>query len=405
MQFQLGKQPDWAGTDECRDVTTAFVEELLSSSNNLASVAETLINRGYAIVELTDQVIDTYSRFIHSFESFCHQDATTKAKYATLFTQNDTFSPNQFHGFSVVSGLKEQFMMRAGGRGTTLTFPSSYDDTGYDMGIEGMKLYQQLDQLCRAATEEATKRLGVPPSQLVKILDPVYNNKSGTSQRNGDFCYTDFMFPGYISSSILDNFHYFNHTSKDSSDENENENENETKEKHEDRFFNNHASHSDSGLMTVVVVTDTPGLEVFDQKLSYWIALEQHIHDYLAKNKLSSSSSSSHWLQKYPHRKYATLFWGDSHVYLQSKRLSECMHRVAKSPLERFSVVFKQRTSPTATAPRYQEDYELASVQLRAVDLISNKRRLPLLLFKSLIFFIIAASILYLNSDRLTLSL
>ena len=40
-------------------------------------------------------------------------------------------SPNQFHGFSVVQGLKEQFMMRLCGKGTLLTTPGSYQAGNY----------------------------------------------------------------------------------------------------------------------------------------------------------------------------------------------------------------------------------------------------------------------------------
>jgi len=44
------------------------------------------------------------------------------------------------------------------------------------------------------------------------------------------------------------------------------------------------------------------------------------------------------------------------------------MHRVGKSEKERYSVVFKQRTTPLTTACRYQEDYILADLQMKAVD-------------------------------------
>ena len=87
--------------------------------------------------------------------------------------------------------------------------------------------------------------------------------------------------------------------------------------------------------------------------------------------------------------RYATIFWADSVSYLKAPGLQPCMHRVGKSTKERYSVVFKQRTS-TLTTPcryplallslllsflhlslilrRYQEDYILADIQKKAVQ-------------------------------------
>jgi isopenicillin N synthase-like dioxygenase len=96
----------------------------------------------------------------------------------------------------------------------------------------------------------------------------------------------------------MDNFHYWNNFNKEKKTALEINNPKAAKV--EDRFHNNHSSHSDSGLMTVVVTTDEPGLEVQDQSTGKWIALEMLLHQYV-KNLEGP----------YPHRKYATIFWGD----------------------------------------------------------------------------------------------
>jgi len=256
-------------------------------------------------------------------------------------------------------------MMRACGSGCGIITPSIYLDQNLeiDFGIVGLNLYQGLDQLCRNAEYEVMNSLSLDPSLVDSILDPIYKkgNVSSRDSKDSLVCTTDYMIPNYISSSIMDNFHYFNTFDKKVEEE-----EQPTNSKHlrkEEQFFNNHASHSDSGLMTAVVVTDEPGLEVFDQKEKCWIALERLIHEYVAKELPGTS-----------HRKYATIFWGDSHVYLKGANLHESMHRVASGKGERYSVVFKQRTSPTATAPRYQEDYELALVQLKAMDALKEAK-------------------------------
>jgi hypothetical protein len=119
--------------------------------------------------------------------------------------------------------------------------------------------------------------------------------------------------------------------------------------------------HTDSGLMTVVVCTDEPGLEVLDPLLGHWVAIERLIHAHCADKGLS-------------HRHFACVFYSDSLDYLV-KRLERpdkprpCFHRVQKTlgGAERCSIVFKQRTAPLATAARYQEDYYLATLQLASV--------------------------------------
>jgi len=190
------------------------------------------------------------------------------------------------------------------------------------------------------------------PSCVDKILDPVY--KVGVEpERNGETVLSQYAIPGYVSSSIMDNFHYYNNIHA----------ENQNLENHEVRFQNNHAAHTDSGLMTVVVCTDVPGLEVFDQKLNKWISLENQLHKWVKETQDVKKNPLAH-------RYFATVFWGDSVCYLNDKsaNLNSTIHRVSSAPIERFSVVFKQRTTPTFTAPRYQEDYELAETQLAALD-------------------------------------
>eukprot|EP01118_Nematostelium_gracile_P003016 TRINITY_DN1345_c0_g1_i1.p2 TRINITY_DN1345_c0_g1~~TRINITY_DN1345_c0_g1_i1.p2 ORF type:complete len:347 (-),score=93.09 TRINITY_DN1345_c0_g1_i1:100-1140(-) len=336
-KFKIGEQPNWIGKEPNADYPTSFIKDLLS-----APPTQNLIERGYTVIEIPPEVSDLYSRFHSVFEEFSRTDNEHKQKYATLYDKS-SFSPNQFHGFSVVAGLKEQFMLRACGEGTNITTPAEYKigEQTADMGTIGMQLYEELDLICRKYEREVLKKLGLDENAADKILDPIYKKGGNTTRGENDICHTDYVLPGFISSSMMDNFHY-KHTSQPKDQD--------------EKFHNNHASHSDSGLMTVVVVTDEPGLEVFDQKEKVWIALEQLLHKYLKETSMKS------------HRNFATIFWGDSYVYLKAPGLRECMHRVAAAPKERYSVVFKQRTSPTATAPRYQEDYELGALQLKSMD-------------------------------------
>jgi len=348
MTFSLGEQPNWAGQEPVVPQPKEYIPQLLATPPG-----QSLAERGFCVCELSDEVLKTYSSFHKIFEYFSASDFSVKSPYALQQFNPLPHAPNQYHGFSRIDGLKEQFMMRIGGVGQKeLQYPTKEEiNTTEDFGIVGSQLYEYLDQMCREVAREALEYVNAPTERLEEVLDPVH--KIGTiPKRKGHFVETEYVIPGFVSSSIMDNFYYYNKFDEDKNDDGENE--------HGERFHNNHAAHSDSGLLTVVVVTDVPGLEVYDQCNKEWIAIEQLLHEYSSdENPLA-------------HRRYATFFWSDSVTYLKFPEgvppFEPCLHRVGRCEGTRYSVVFKQRTTPLATAPRYQEDYELAVVQMSAVD-------------------------------------
>lgn len=337
MKFTLGEQPDWAGEEAVIDPPTGFVEALLSSPP-----ARSLLSRDYCVMPLSNADVDVYSAFHSDWEEFCALSEGEKRGYAQLQFEPGLHSPNQFHGFSVVQGLKEQFMCRALGAGM-----EGVVETPALIAKNGFALFERLDDICRQLCEQAMQIMGgVDSSRVEEILDPFGDDG-------------EFLPPGYISSSILDCFHYFN---------NSGDGEFANKKDLDEHFHNNHAMHTDSGLATLVVCTDSPGLEILDPELGHWVSIEQLIHEYARARNVS-------------HRKFAIVFFGDSLDYLvKDLRNSQhppthripkaCYHRVARSDGAgpRFSVVFKQRTAPLATAARYQEDYPLSLVQLESVQ-------------------------------------
>eukprot|EP00485_Elphidium_margaritaceum_P000809 CAMPEP_0202690272 /NCGR_PEP_ID=MMETSP1385-20130828/5300_1 /ASSEMBLY_ACC=CAM_ASM_000861 /TAXON_ID=933848 /ORGANISM="Elphidium margaritaceum" /LENGTH=403 /DNA_ID=CAMNT_0049345509 /DNA_START=35 /DNA_END=1243 /DNA_ORIENTATION=+ len=358
-RFELGDQPEWAGKEPNVDVPASFIDELLQESN-----AESLLTRGYCVVKLDAQTTAYYSLFHGLIEEFFALKAAGKEKYALLQFEPSNNSPNQCHGYSKVSTLKEQFMMRCIGRNTQSNAADNYKDAftfpvcgDGNFGKYGMQIYQALDLKCRQFAKEAMAIMCKSEKVVDDILDPVNEVRTDMDEnacdnvvQNGRYAYSSFMPNDYISSSIMDNFHYYS----------------ASHEKHE-RFFNNHASHTDSGLMTVVIITDEPGLEIFDQKRNEWIAIERLMQTYLKEDGAYEKDA-------FCHRGYATFFWSDSVEYLNkapfvagkkanAMEIKPLFHRVANCQNERYSVVFKQRTAPLRTHCRYQEDYILASLQ------------------------------------------
>ena len=358
--FVLGEQPQWIGIENCTEQPIELIEELLKDP------IVSLIERGYAVVELQESIINCYSDFHSIWEEWTSNNLEMKSKYAIYqFGEDNNRTPNQYHGFSVVDKLKEQFMIRAGGKNAILPTPGVLPNCGKNFGDISLSLLIHCDRTCRNYISQVLKRLNLPKSNLDNILDPVMSRCKNIISRNNntETSYSNYLPDEYISSSIMDNFHYFNHFQQDGDTD--------------ERFINNHGSHTDSGLMTLVVCTDVPGLEVKDQKLDCWISLEQMLHQYAKEKQVN-------------HRKYATIFWGDSCEYLDKTgqcKLNPSFHRVAQCKGERYSVVFKQRTCVCKTPPRYQEDYHLAVKQMKIIDSLESKRKKLVILLAVVIVF------------------
>mmetsp|Transcript_798 Transcript_798/g.1199 ORF Transcript_798/g.1199 Transcript_798/m.1199 type:complete len:395 (+) Transcript_798:36-1220(+) len=359
-KFHLGPQPNWCGTEPCVPVE-GLIDSLLQEG-----VISSLKTRGYGIVPLSPATRTSYDQFCFSFEEFCRLDLIEKADYALKQFCPGKHSPNQYHGFSKVGGLKEQFMFRVGNQCQELKVPKL-------MGERTAVLYEHMDQLCRAlAVQTLTDGLHDPSLESIAqksvdgLLDPVFKRDIDPKfDSESESVTSQYVPPGYVSSSILDCFHY----QKEFREASEEEPSSQGQPKKAEQFINNHGSHTDSGLMTAVVATDFPGLEVFDPILGHWVALEELLHNYVSSKEEGKSKKD-----QFPHRNFVTVFWSESVNYLNETKtfnsLKPCLHRVGRCEAQRCSVVFKQRTAPLRSACRYQEDYELAATQYDALEKI-----------------------------------
>jgi hypothetical protein len=322
--FQVGVQPQWAHTEACGDIPEAYLSEVLSEE-----VGVSLRTRGFCVVEIDTELRAAYDRFHDGLQRFMARTPGEKAAYACTYddgydcstaTTASTasarthrcarYSANSLHGYSVVAELKEQWMYRRSAGEQHISLLSVPDE------LQNSKhLYQCLDTLCRRCARQCLP-------EVDRLLDPVP------------------MPEGYISSSLLDSFHY---------------RADETRGSH---HANSHAAHTDSGLLTAVVTADVPALELLDQRLQRWVPIEFLIHQ-----RCGGAGTL--------HRRFCTLFWGDSLSHAAQpeapadKSLTPHLHRVAGAHCERFSVVFKQRCVPLLTAPRYGEDYFISRFQER----------------------------------------
>ena len=66
----------------------------------------------------------------------------------------------------------------------------------------GMKLYEQLDQICRRVAHDAVKKLGISPSKVDVLLDPVHQIGKPVERDHEfpDVCYSSYVPDGFVSS-------------------------------------------------------------------------------------------------------------------------------------------------------------------------------------------------------------
>jgi hypothetical protein len=72
------------------------------------------------------------------------------------------------------------------------------------------------------------------------------------------------------------------------------------------------------------------------KKLNQWVALEALIHEYAQRKGKS-------------YERYGLVMIGDSIQFASKNKMLAGMHRVVRTPEERFSVVYKMRGRPEST--------------------------------------------------------
>ncbi len=137
-KFNKDLQPEWAGEEPCKEVWLLFFPKAqhsvgrsesvlggsswgtsgsLPNSPRLRCGAARPANAGNVrrLHDRTIAFIRGFIQFPQALELFCRLNLVDKAKYAQLENQtkmdDSTFTPNQFHGYSRIEGLKEQFMV------------------------------------------------------------------------------------------------------------------------------------------------------------------------------------------------------------------------------------------------------------------------------------------------------
>jgi len=208
---------------------------------------------------------------------------------------------------------------------------------GEDLGKLGMELHERMDQFSRKILTSSLKKSGIPTTKIDVLLDPI-NEIGIPAQRdpfNPSICYSSYVPEGYLSSSVLATTH-------------------------ESSVSNSEPARTHGGILTVAIISDVPGLEVFDQELGQWIAIEQLVHDLYAPR-----------VNKY-HHQFAIVFWGRSVSYLKgAPGFQPCVFRERKREKERererYSVQFKQRATPLTTPCQGRNDQIILDVQMNAI--------------------------------------
>ena len=357
-----------SGTGSKRDAS--FVYNLLTNESS----AESLVSRGYAIIKLPTETSFIYSSFYSLCKLFFNSSDKIKQSYSQIQFNENNKSPNSLHGYSLVKNTKQQFMIRyinstSNQKLKQMKTPnnafnddqkdnnSNNNNNNDDFGVLGLLLFEKLDVLSRNIMNDVLTLYNKQESILNDILDPI-NISNGNISRDKQHCFGEYTLNGYISSSVLDCYHYFGITQN-----------NNNKDKSDDGYKYGHNVHNDSGLITLIPMTfNNPSLQVFDQKEDEWINIEKLLIEYCNNNDKD--------------KQYGIVILGESvnpyinkHINNLNNTLKPCFYRIDNGKDDRFSVVYKQRTAPLRSHARYQEDFFLAKLHSE-IDVDSVHARL-----------------------------
>jgi hypothetical protein len=155
-------------------------------------------------------------------------------------------------GYSVVEGLKEQLMLRLGGADTAremlvpLGASTDNDDEGdaddeqgsRDLGILAAHYYAMADGLCRDVACDAVELYMKHSKRSVdEILDPEPLDGEYRPARVVAGVECGGLPRGYVTSSLLDCFHYYGGDALDGA-----------------RHDSNHEAHTDSGIFVLLLI-------------------------------------------------------------------------------------------------------------------------------------------------------
>lgn len=296
---------------------------LLTPGQKLSDEPSAALNaRGYCVVPLSLADFEAYAAF--------HSDVL--AFFGLSKQDKDSWGPHRLraplcaaplHGYSRESGLKERYQLRAWGPdGPALPTPSL-------LLRHGLVLAARLDTLSRQLCAEAAGAA----EGVAALLDPLA--AAGTLPAH------------YVSSSALESLHYWGAGSSSDlravalSDDST-------------------APTTDASLVTVVVCSDTPGLEVYDAVLGGWVQVERLLHEYCAQHSTPLKGNAL------SHRRFAVVLFGDAVHHLRAGARG-CPHRLgaAESMKARYAVHYKCCVAPLATqvAP---DTHALAMTQYEA---------------------------------------
>jgi len=247
-------------------------------------------------------------------------------------------------GYSAVVNLKEYFQVRIGGKDSKLKYPVVND---FDFGKCSTDCYKLLDIFGRKILDDMINDLDLDRKYIEELLDPFPIDLNHVDiVRDGDFVYTGFLPPDYVSSSNLDLFIYNN------------------LDAYNEKWTSNHPAHVDSGIITLIPCSNQGALEFKDQTLNAWVAVEQMILDHC---KTSGESNYS----------YIIIMTGETLEKRTESKLKSGLHRVRRmkeNEGKRYSAVHKLRSKPSVTGARYEQDYILVGIQENSIENLKNSQ-------------------------------
>jgi len=283
--------------------------------DELERVMRLLASKGYAVVkipvELRAVIMDLFALEKQFFQR--PREMRNQPLFKPLVSDQ---------GYTKAPQLKERMRVRFYKEEDCEGRPIDKESFEVDFKEKCFAAFAAMNNFLQDLIFSLAEQRGIPNEYILSVLDWPLNT----------------LPTGGVTSSILDLFHYYNHS------------EHEMNDGSELALKHNIGPHTDNSILTMVPMAEVSGLQIWDVEELRWVDMEDQTFEASLGEKL--------------HGNYAVVFTGDSIEALTDKLFSATLHRVVR-PTKSFTALSTEYVVSKKvqnTQPRYSITFKLAAL-------------------------------------------
>ena len=256
--------------------------------DELERVMRLLASKGYAVVkipvELRAVIMDLFALEKQFFQR--PREMRNQPLFKPLVSDQ---------GYTKAPQLKERMRVRFYKEEDCEGRPIDKESFEVDFKEKCFAAFAAMNNFLQDLIISLAQQRGIPNESILSVLDWPLNT----------------LPTGGVTSSILDLFHYYNHS------------EHEMNDGSELALKHNIGPHTDNSILTMVPMAEVSGLQIWDVEELRWVDMEDQTFEASWEEKL--------------HGSYAVVFTGDSIEALTDKLFSSTLHRVVRTSTKSFT--------------------------------------------------------------------